>query len=124
VVLYGSLVSARRLLLERDGFRELACRLQLALRCLDWLPARLMMLGYVVMGEPGRSLSVWLASLVGWRRPESEWLAEVARAAANLDTAVDPMHVQVTGHLVVLAKRTVVLFLGVIALMTLYGGVA
>jgi AmpE protein len=121
VVLYGSLVSARLLLLDRAGFRLVVRRLQQVLRCLDWLPVRMIMLGYVVMGEPERSLPVWLASLSDWRRPEAEWLADVASAAANLDVTVDPMLVQTTCHLVALAKRTLVLFLGIIAALTLYG---
>jgi len=123
VVLYGSLVSARLLLLERADSRDYVRRLQWLLRLLDWLPARLTMLGYVLMGDPGRALPVWLASLRDWRREEAEWLAEVAIAAENVSPAVDPMHVQTTCHLVALAKRTVLLFLGGIAVMTLYGAV-
>jgi len=121
VVLYGSLVSARLLLLDRADSQDTVRRLQGMLRLLDWLPARLTMLGYVLMGDPARSLPIWLASLRDWRREEAEWLAEVAIAAENVSPAVDPMYVQTTCHLVALAKRTVLLFLGAIAVMTLYG---
>lgn len=95
-----------------------------------FVPARLVSLGFMFVGHFGSGLDAWLRLAGAVERPSREVLTEVAMAAegqtkANDDSEQNPEQNLDRIHnaelMVRLAKRNMVLFLVVVALLTLYG---
>ncbi len=80
-----------------------------------WLPARLVSLGYMFVGHFSNGLETWLKKAVNMSVNSKQVLTSVALASeANSEYFV-------AEEMVSLAKRNMVLFLVVVALLTLYG---
>jgi len=113
------------------GVRELAqwqidhpnkqLKADVLIRVFDWLPARLVILGFALVGDFSKVLPLFLASLFDFKTPEKDWIAKVALVSEQLDATHDNLCMQTTFRLVGLAKRNVLLFISAIALLTIYG---
>lgn len=87
---------------------------------LDWLPVRITSFGYMLVGHFSRALPVWLENLFDLAKQPSSILADVAKKSEDLmlddnDCTAEPC------LLVRLAKRNTLLFLVIIATLTLSG---
>ena len=94
------------------------------LEWLLWVPARLVSVGYMFVGHFGRGLEAWLKYSANLSKSSKFVVTQVALAAEGLEKskadieAVDAANAE---KMVRLAKRNMVLFLVVVALLTLYG---
>ena len=99
--------------LQRSGIHHI-------MRIVDWLPARLTMLGYALVAEEQAALP---QSLRSWRdvsTPESELLSQVVYLASKANVATDKCY-DYTCYLVQLAKRNIIFFVTIISLLTING---
>lgn len=87
----------------------------------DFIPVRLTGLGLLVVGHFSRALPVWLASLTDFNRPNDRILANLIAKAEDLPHHPDDKTDAVTAQLG-LMKRQQLVWLCVIALLTLSGG--
>lgn len=90
---------------------------------IDWLPVRLTSFGYMFVGHFSKALPIWLESVFDITKPAHSVLADVAEKSEDLmldkqDCTAEPC------LLVRLAKRNLLLFLAVVAILTLSGMVA
>lgn len=86
----------------------------------DWLPVRLVAFGYMFVGHFSKAMPVWLENLFEFEKPPSKVLIAVAQMSEDFmvdagDCTAEPC------LLVKLAKRTLLLFLVVIAVLILTG---
>lgn len=91
------------------------------LHILNWMPARLMSFGLLVVGNYSRGLKVWLSYSGDLNTPAEKVIQEVA-FAADCDEENTCQFVSAPRRFVVLAKRNILFFLLVVALMTLFVG--
>jgi len=87
---------------------------------LDWLPVRLTSFGYMFVGHFSKAMPIWLESLFDVNKPTHNILIDVAeKSEDNMvnenDCTAEPC------LLVRLSKRTVLLLLATVALLTLFG---
>ncbi len=91
---------------------------------LDWLPARLVALGFALSGHFSRAMTVLLPRLFDPLYPARQLITEVALAAEEAPEpgeADAPISVQPTVALLKLAKRNLVLLLVVVSVLTILG---
>ena len=90
---------------------------------LDWLPSRLVALGYVLVGNFAHAIGIWGQQAVMIRQSPFELVSSVAMASEQLSSKADKEHVcmESTCRLVRLAKRNLLLIIALIAIMTIYG---
>ena len=90
---------------------------------LDWLPSRLVALGYVLVGNFAHAIGIWGQQAVMLRQSPFELVSSVAMASEQLSSKADEEHVcmESTCRLVRLAKRNLLLIIAMIAIMTIYG---
>lgn len=86
----------------------------------DWLPVRLVAFGYMFVGHFSKAMPVWLENLFEFEKPPSKVLIAVAQMSEDFmvdagDCTAEPC------LLVKLAKRTLLLFLVIIAVLILTG---
>lgn len=86
----------------------------------DWLPVRIIALGYMLVGHFSKAVPVWLANLFDINMPSSEVLISVAQKSEDImieteDCSAEPC------TLVRLAKRTLLLCLAFISILILTG---
>jgi AmpE protein len=90
---------------------------------LDWLPVRLCAFGYMFVGHFSKALPMWLESLFDISKPAHQLLIDVAQQSE--DTIVNDEDITSQPCLLVsLAKRNVLLFCALIAILTLVGVVS
>lgn len=117
VLIYASVREVARL--ERDKDTSMA---KLILGILDWIPARITALGYLVVGHFNHAFPVWLKYLLDVASHPRVILAEVALAAEDSNKSAERC-VNEPACMVRLAKRNVLFFLTLIALASLAGWV-
>ena len=90
---------------------------------LDWLPARIVALGYVLVGNFSHAISLWFSLVIKPRLPAYQLISQVAMAAEQVSHTANTSGVcmESTCRLVHLAKRNLLLLVGIIALMTIVG---
>ncbi|WP_426358411.1 beta-lactamase regulator AmpE [Pseudocolwellia sp. HL-MZ19] len=86
----------------------------------DWLPVRIIALGYMLVGHFSKAVPVWLANLFDLNMPSYEVLTSVAQKSEDFmleteDCSAEPC------SLVRLAKRTLLLCLAFISILILTG---
>jgi len=99
--------------LNRSGIHRI-------MRVVDWLPARLTMFGYALVAEEQAALP---QSLRSWRdvsTPEFDLLSKVVYLASKANVETDKCY-DYTCYLVQLAKRNIIFFVTIIALLTING---
>ena len=121
VIFYAS-VRTMALLIARDQLPSNSL-VNLVLFVLDWLPARVVALGYVMVGNFSHSISVWFSLVIKPNESAYELVSQVAMAAEQVSHQSDNQGVcmQSTCRLVHLAKRNLMLVVAIIALMTISG---
>lgn len=87
---------------------------------LDWLPVRITSFGYMFVGHFSKALPMWLESLFDGNKPTHQILIDVAQKSEDImvdenDCTAEPC------LLVRLAKRTVLLLLATISVLTIMG---
>lgn len=87
---------------------------------LDWLPVRITSFGYMFVGHFSKALPMWLESLFDGKKPTHQILIDVAQKSEDImvdenDCTAEPC------LLVRLAKRTVLLLLATISVLTISG---
>ena len=106
--------------LENKDRQEVCQSNQQLLFWVDWLPVRLVAFGYMFVGHFSKAMPVWLENLFEFEKPPSKVLIAVAQMSEDFmvdagDCTAEPC------LLVKLAKRTLLLFLVVIAVLILTG---
>jgi len=94
------------------------------LEWLLWVPARLVSVGYMFVGHFGRGLEAWLKYSANLSKSSKFVVTQVALAAEGLEKSkadIEAVDADNAEKMVRLAKRNMVLFLVVVALLTLYG---
>jgi len=86
----------------------------------DWLPVRLVAFGYMFVGHFSKAMPVWLDNLFSFEKAPSKILIAVAQKSEDFMVDADDCTAEPC-LLVKLAKRTLLLFLAVIAVLTLSG---
>lgn len=97
-------------------------QLQTVLHILDWLPARVCSAGYLLIGNFSRSAGVWISYLLDFTSPAKDLISEISNAAEAVDNQ-DCSHTSEAACMLKLAKRNILFFLALVALLTLYGGI-
>lgn len=93
---------------------------QTILHWFDWLPARICSAGYLLIGNFNQAAGVWLSYLLDFASPARSLIVDSAKAA-------EPVHEMQCGKadaatcMLKLAKRNVLFFLALVALLTLSG---
>ncbi|MGB1263959.1 MAG: beta-lactamase regulator AmpE [Cognaticolwellia sp.] len=87
---------------------------------LDWLPVRLVSLGYMFVGHFSKALPVWLENLFEFDKAPSKILIAVAEKSEDYMVDADDCTAEPC-LLVKLAKRASLLFLAILALLILTG---
>ncbi|QUN06155.1 beta-lactamase regulator AmpE [Shewanella yunxiaonensis] len=91
---------------------------------LDWLPARLVALGFVFSGQFSSGFSRWRELAFDWRCKPRSIITGVAVAAEVMPEAtLAPICVRSTIALLALSKRNFVLLLTILSLLTIFGWV-
>jgi len=89
---------------------------------LDWLPVRLVALGYVFSGQFSASFGRWRELALDWRSRPRKIITDVAVAAEEMPEASEaPVCVRSTIALLTLSKRNFVLLLTILSLLTIFG---
>lgn len=83
-----------------------------------WLPARLVSLGYMLVGHFSNGLETWLKYAANFSKSSKEMLCKVALESERASFSPNEDNAK---HMVKLTKRNMVVFLVVVALLTLYG---
>ena len=87
---------------------------------IDWIPVRIIALGYMLVGHFSKAVSVWLENLFELNMPSYQVLISVAQQSE--DIMLDPQDCTAEPcSLVRLAKRTLLLFLAFISILILTG---
>jgi AmpE protein len=101
--------------------RQDACQSnQQLLFWVDWLPVRLVAFGYMFVGHFSKAMPVWIENLFEFEKAPSKVLIDVAQMSEDFMVDADDCTAEPC-LLVKLAKRTLLLFLAVIAVLTLTG---
>ena len=87
---------------------------------LDWLPVRIASFGYMFVGHFSKAMPIWLESLFDSQKPTHQILIDVAEKSEDIMVNADDCTAEPC-LLVRLAKRTVLLVLAVISILTLAG---
>jgi len=90
---------------------------------IDWLPARIVAFAYVLIGNFSHAIPVWLSLCLNIKLPAYDVVSKVAMASEQIDkkTEGDGVCMTLTCRLVQLAKRTLVLMVSAISLLTIFG---
>ncbi|MBA6297558.1 beta-lactamase regulator AmpE [Colwellia sp. MB02u-9] len=86
----------------------------------DWLPVRLVAFGYMFVGHFSKAMPAWIDNLFEFEKTPSQVLISVAQMSEDFMVDADD-YTAGPCLLVKLAKRTLLLFLAVIAVLTLTG---
>ena len=97
-------------------------RIQQVLFILDWVPARLVACGYLLIGHFTRALGAWMKLVLLPHKSAKEIILEVAKHAifSEKDLKEEPAHAIAIGYWM-LASRTLIFILLLIALLTIFG---
>lgn len=88
------------------------------LEWLNWLPSRLVSLGFMIVGHFTNGLETWLKYAVNLSKSSKEMLCQVAMDSSTFNAEKQQDNAQ---HMVNLTKRNMILFLVFVAMLTLYG---
>lgn len=86
----------------------------------DWLPVRLVAFGYMFVGHFSKAMPVWIENLFEFEKAPSKVLIAVAQMSEDFMVDADDCTAEPC-LLVKLAKRTLLLFLAAISVLTLTG---
>ncbi|MET3814326.1 beta-lactamase regulator AmpE [Pantoea sp. UYEF8] len=89
------------------------------LHVLDWIPVRLAGVAYALLGHGEKALPAWLASLTDRHRSQYQVLTSLAQFSLSRDPHTDK--VETPRVAVALAKRTSLVLVVAVALLTIYG---
>ena len=89
------------------------------LHLLDWIPARLAGVAYALLGHGEKALPAWFASLTDRHRSQYQVLTTLAQFSLSRDPHTDK--VETPRVAVALAKRTSLVLVVAVALLTIYG---
>lgn len=88
------------------------------LEWLFWVPSRFVSLGFMIVGHFSNGLETWLKYAVDYSKSARQMLCRVALKSEQYTEQLERNNAE---HMVKLTKRNMVLFLVVVALLTLYG---
>lgn len=89
------------------------------LHLLDWIPVRLAGVAYALLGHGEKALPAWFASLTDRHRSQYHVLTTLAQFSLSRDPHTDK--VETPRVAVALAKRTSLVLVVAVALLTIYG---
>lgn len=123
-IFYATVRSAQRYaqVTEDQIWQSRLAPLTMMLHWLDWLPARVMSLGYLFIGHFNNGLAEWLKFVIDPDIANKVVVTATAKAAEQVNNAVDCTLEAVC--MVKLVKRNVLFFLALVAGFTLFGGLA
>ena len=94
---------------------------------MNWIPARLCIIGYALAGNFIDTVSYWRSINDFWTRDSEDLLATSGNGALRQDVRIDveagesDLVIGTVAHAMALIKRTVIVFLSLLALLTLGG---
>jgi len=90
---------------------------------LDWFPARMVAFCYVLVGNFSHAMPVWASLCLNAKLPAYDVVSKVAMAAEQISkqTDEDGVCMTLTCRLVQLAKRTLMLMVVAVSLLTIFG---
>ncbi|MBY6187776.1 beta-lactamase regulator AmpE [Marinobacter hydrocarbonoclasticus] len=92
------------------------------LKLLDWIPARIVALGFALSGHFSKAAPVLVPKVLDPLADPRKMITEVALAAEEVpETSGEPLCIQPTLALLKLAKRNFILLLVVVSLLTIFG---
>lgn len=89
------------------------------LHVLDWLPVRLVGIAYALIGHGEKALPAWFASLGDMHRGQYQVLTQLAQFSLSREPHIN--WVETPRAAVSLAKKTSLIIVVVVALLTIYG---
>lgn len=121
VVAYASLRT-----LNLMAFKQQLPNLSLIAKLLfiiDWIPARLIGLAYVMVGNFSNAIGVWFSLAVNVKAPAYDVVSKTAMAAEQMSKSQgnEGVCMQSTCRLVNLAKRNLLLLVVIVSLLTIFG---
>ncbi|MGB0834448.1 MAG: beta-lactamase regulator AmpE [Psychrobium sp.] len=121
IVFYASLRSLE--LLSFKGTLPPMLWIRRVLFVLDWIPARLIALAYVLVGNFSNAINLWLSIALNIKAPAYDVVSKVAMAAEQMTKSQgdEGVCMQSTCRLVSLAKRTLLLLVVVMSFLTIFG---
>jgi AmpE protein len=113
-------INERCVTLNNEEEKPKICISSQLLFIIDWMPVRIIALGYMLVGHFSKAISVWLGNLFDLNMPSHEVLISVAQKSEDFmidsqDCSAEPC------TLVRLAKRTLLLCLAFISILILTG---
>lgn len=122
VVFYRTLVALIEYQVDSQQHENIVVQQKLAkvLYWIDWPMVRLASFAYMLVGHFSRALPIWLEACFNFRKPPYEVLGVVAKQSEDFQLDEDDCTAEPC-LLVRLAKRTLLLFLAVIAILTITG---
>ncbi len=94
---------------------------------MNWIPARLCIIGYALAGNFIDTVSYWRSINDFWSRDSDDLLVTSGNGALRQDVRIDmaegesDLFIHSVAHAMSLVKRTVIVFLALLAIMTLAG---
>ncbi|GMM85780.1 beta-lactamase regulator AmpE [Pseudoalteromonas sp. MTN2-4] len=90
---------------------------------LNWLPARITSFGYLIIGNFSKGTGCWLKYALDFKTPNRKVVTSTALAAEQIEQQYAGCTYEAT-CMMRLVKRNILFYLALIALLTLFGGVA
>jgi len=89
----------------------------------DWIPARLIGLAYVLVGNFSNAIGTWFSLTINFKAPAYDVISKTAMAAEQMSKSQgdEGVCMQSTCRLVNLAKRNLLLLVVVISFLTIFG---
>lgn len=119
-LLYRLLTRINERCIQQNEEDKVTCISHQLLFVIDWLPVRIIALGYMLVGHFSKAVSEWLGNLFDFKSLPYEVLISVAQKSE--DIMVDPQDCTAEPCILVrLAKRTLLLSLAFISILILTG---
>lgn len=121
IVFYASLRSLE--LLSFKGKIPPMLWIRRVLFVLDWIPARIIALAYVLVGNFSNAINLWVSIALNIKAPAYDVVSKVAMAAEQMTKSQgeEGVCMQSTCRLVSLAKRTLLLLVVAMSFLTIFG---
>lgn len=106
---------------QHDPYSRMLSAVDKTLFCLDWIPARIVGIAYVILGNSDKVFPVWLTSLRDFSTPQYQIVTTLAQLSLCEKNNNDPVLMPIAA--VTLAKKVTILLIALLSFLTIYGAV-
>lgn len=106
---------------QHDPYSRMLSAVDRILFYLDWIPARIVGIAYVILGNSDKVFPVWLASLKDFSTPQYQIVTTLAQLSLCEENNNDPVLMPIAA--VTLAKKVTILVIALLSFLTIYGAV-